>query len=115
MQLTALIAFVDGVAAQDLQSINVLNDGFTAALNSGDSSRIAAQYAENAVLMPPSDRMVTGRGGIERYWGRMARTIKDTKLTAIDVVTASDSKQAKSALMQREAQIRAAALSSASL
>ncbi len=34
--------------------------------------------------MPPGEKMITGRDGIEKYWKRAAPTVTGTKLTAIN-------------------------------
>jgi ketosteroid isomerase-like protein len=43
------------------------NAQWTAAMRARDSSRLAALYAENAILMPPTDETIVGRAPIAAY------------------------------------------------
>jgi uncharacterized protein (TIGR02246 family) len=45
-----------------------MNRDFAAALNAKDATAAAALYAEDAVLIPPGEALVQGRGAIEEYW-----------------------------------------------
>ena len=76
-----------GARSEDLQSIQTLDDRLAAAFNSGDGVRIAQMYTQDAILMPPGAKMIKGRDGVEQYWSTAARTVSDSKLTAVDVKT----------------------------
>ena len=45
-----------------------MNRDFAAALNAKDPKAAAALYTEDAVLIPPGEPVVRGRGAIEEYW-----------------------------------------------
>lgn len=45
-----------------------MNRDFAAALNAKDAKAAAAQYTEDAVLIPPGEPLVRGRAAIEEYW-----------------------------------------------
>jgi ketosteroid isomerase-like protein len=85
-----LIGLISRAESEDLQVAQALNDSLAAAFNGGDSVSIAHLYAEDAILMPPGAKMINGRDGVERYWRTASRSIADTKLTALDVRSASD-------------------------
>lgn len=44
------------------------NAAFMAGVAAGDSATLAANYAENAVLMPPGNAAVEGREAIGQFW-----------------------------------------------
>lgn len=41
---------------------------FSRALERGDAARMASQYVDDATLIPPSGRLVTGRDAILAFW-----------------------------------------------
>jgi uncharacterized protein (TIGR02246 family) len=82
-----IISFAVEARSEDLQSIQTLDDRLAAAFNSGDGVRIAQMYTQDAILMPPGAKMIKGRDGVEQYWSTAARTVSDSKLTAVDVKT----------------------------
>jgi len=41
---------------------------FTAAVGSGDGARAATVYDEQALLLPPTGDVISGRAAIERFW-----------------------------------------------
>jgi ketosteroid isomerase-like protein len=43
-------------------------DRFSAALTSGDGAGAATVYAEDALLLPPTGAVISGRDAIERFW-----------------------------------------------
>jgi uncharacterized protein (TIGR02246 family) len=43
-------------------------DRFAAALARGDSAEAAAVYVEDAIVLPPSGNVISGRDAIERFW-----------------------------------------------
>ncbi len=59
------VAFAQGKTEPALDKLTA---DFAAAFNAKDAAKVASFYAEDAVLMPPDERMVTGRGNIEAYY-----------------------------------------------
>lgn len=51
----------------DIAAIQATSDSFAAYLKAGNHEALAALYTEDAVLMPPNERAVTGRAAI-RAW-----------------------------------------------
>src|SRR5947207_15477305 len=49
-------------------ALNRLADAFADAFNSKDAARVAAFYADDAIVMPPGQPMVKGRRNIEAYY-----------------------------------------------
>jgi uncharacterized protein (TIGR02246 family) len=71
--LVLLLAWSAPVAAQEndedvAQAIAVSATAFSRALEAGDAATMAAQYTEDATLIPPSGRLVTGRDAIQQFW-----------------------------------------------
>jgi uncharacterized protein (TIGR02246 family) len=73
------------VLAQDMTTIQTLNDQFAKAFNTGDIAAVAAHYTEDAVVLPPEAELVMGRNAILTFWKSAAEQIGDIKLTAVDV------------------------------
>jgi ketosteroid isomerase-like protein len=48
--------------------ITANSDRFSAALESGDGLGAAMVYAEEALLLPPTGDVISGREAIERFW-----------------------------------------------
>ena len=68
-----------------------LQTEWAAAANAKDSARVAALYAENAVLMPPNAPIANGRPAIQAVWkGMMDENARDITLTAIDRSVSGD-------------------------
>jgi ketosteroid isomerase-like protein len=76
--------------SDDLQPIQLLDAQLAAVFNSGDSARIAQMYTTDAIIMPPGGKMAMGRDAVEQYWKTAAHTVTDTKLTAVDVKSLSE-------------------------
>jgi uncharacterized protein (TIGR02246 family) len=53
--------------AADIEAINRLNDEYVAAVNAGDVDGIMMLYTDDAVLMPPNQPALTGKGAIHSY------------------------------------------------
>ena len=60
---------IGAARAQDVGSIQALNDKWDAAFNKGDAAALAAMYAEDAYVLPPGAEMVRGRAAIQDFWG----------------------------------------------
>lgn len=57
------------VLAHDVEAEIAANTRrFSAALASGDVSGAATVYAEDALLLPPTGEVISGREAIERFW-----------------------------------------------
>ena len=52
-------------------ALDKLAKEWAAAFNAKDAAKVAAFYAEDAVLMPPNGPMVKGRANIEAQWKRV--------------------------------------------
>jgi len=50
------------------QEIEERNREFVAAFNRGDAAGVAANYTEDALVLPPGAPMVRGRQAIEQFW-----------------------------------------------
>jgi uncharacterized protein (TIGR02246 family) len=59
--------FADGAA------IAALSDEFADCFNRGDLAALAAMYADDAVLLPPGPRTISGRRNIRSYWEQAER------------------------------------------
>src|SRR5438067_2452280 len=67
--LVAMVGFVRGQPKTD-PALDKLAVEFAAAFNAKDAKKLAAFYADDAVMMPPDERMVKGRPDIELYFAR---------------------------------------------
>lgn len=94
--LTVLIAArlqagPDPRSSGDTSGLAQLQTEWVAAANAKDSARVAALYAENAVLMPPNAPMAKGRPAIQAVWqGMMDENARDIALTAVDRSVSGD-------------------------
>jgi uncharacterized protein (TIGR02246 family) len=62
-------------------ALDKLATAFTDAFNAKDAARVAAFYAEDAIVMPPKQPMVKGRRNIEAYYARgFQQDISDFRL-----------------------------------
>jgi uncharacterized protein (TIGR02246 family) len=87
-----VIIFAPGARSDDLQTIQKLNGRLSEAFNSRDSAGIARLYTDDAVLMPPSAKLIKGKVDIEQYWKRVNRQASDvTTLTTVSVTFSSES------------------------
>jgi uncharacterized protein (TIGR02246 family) len=80
------VLFAGQAVAQNVATIQKLNDKFTAAFNKGEAAAVAAMYAEDAYVLPPGGEMVKGRSAIEAFWKQTAQQVGDAKLVAVDVL-----------------------------
>ena len=54
-------------------TLNKLAAEFETAVNAGDAAKVAAMYADDAVLMAPNEPMVKGRSAIEATFKKMMK------------------------------------------
>ena len=73
--ITALLCLAGTASAQDpadstaaAQAIGQSAQAFSRALERGDAEGMAAQYVDDAVLVPPNGRMIAGRDSIRVFW-----------------------------------------------
>lgn len=52
----------------DKDQIKALDAQVANGINSGDSDVIAAQYTEDAIIMPPGAPLIEGKAAIQEYW-----------------------------------------------
>jgi ketosteroid isomerase-like protein len=79
------------VLAQDKATIEKMNAGFTAAVNSGDFASAAALYTEDAYVLPPGAEIVRGRGSIQSFWAKTSETLGDVNLTTLELTPLGNS------------------------
>ena len=70
--------------AGDKETIQALDDQFSAAASRGDADAIAALYAPDATILPPDNSVVTGPG-VRALFGGMVTQVSNLKLTAAEV------------------------------
>jgi uncharacterized protein (TIGR02246 family) len=76
---------------EDKTTADEVTAAWTAALDSGDATAVAALYAENAHSMPPGSGAITGRSAIEAYWrGDIGKGGIVTRLTPADSISQGD-------------------------
>ena len=63
-----LSAQTPGDSAQAAEAIAEAASAFSRSLERGDAAGMADQYVDDATLVPPSGRMVTGREAILEFW-----------------------------------------------
>jgi uncharacterized protein (TIGR02246 family) len=69
----------------DRKGIQEVTDKWLKAMTSGDSAGVAAQYTEDAMLLPPNEPIVKGRAAIQHYLGQFPKiTSFKAPLTEID-------------------------------
>jgi uncharacterized protein (TIGR02246 family) len=80
------VLFAEQAPAQNVATIQKLNDKWTGAFNKGDAAAVAAMYTEDAYVLPPGGDMVKGRSAIEALWKQTAQQAGDAKLVTVDVL-----------------------------
>ena len=55
-------------SAEDKATIQSLNENFARAFNTGDFASMAANYVEDAVILPPGAELMRGRSAIQAFW-----------------------------------------------
>lgn len=61
-----------GMDETDSAAIRSCHDRFAEAFASGDFAATAADFTEDAVILPPGPRNVTGRAAVAAFWRRVA-------------------------------------------
>ena len=69
------------------QAIDSANGTFVEAVKAGRAADVAAQYTDDATLLPPNMAMATGRSGIEQAFTQLMQNfdVNDFSLTPSDV------------------------------
>ena len=62
---------VGSFAADPKSDVTAAYAAFDAAFNKGDAKTLAAAYAPNAKLMPPTHEVASGPAEIEKFWAGM--------------------------------------------
>lgn len=76
---------VGSFAADPKSDVTAAYAAFDAAFNKGDAKTLAAAYAPNAKLMPPSHEVAAGPAEIEKFFaGMFANGVTGHKLEVID-------------------------------
>lgn len=86
------LGFAAPARAQSAQaSIEAALVEFAKAFNGKDAAAVAAQYTEDAALLPPDAARVDGRANIEKFWkGAMDAGLTDLALKAVEVEESGD-------------------------
>jgi len=59
---------------------------FVEAFDQGDAAAVAALYTDDATLLPPNNKMIQGKDGVQEFWnGAMQMGVKVAALTTVDV------------------------------
>jgi uncharacterized protein (TIGR02246 family) len=67
------------------------NRRFMEAFEAGDAAAVAALYTEDAVVLPPDSPMITGRAGIEEFWGELMKAgVKGVNLETLRLAGSTD-------------------------
>ena len=82
--LAALLISTSAMAL-DTAAVQVMENGFAADFNRGDSEALAKRYTEDAYVLPLNSEMVRGRGAIASFFEKAIQTRTDLKMTALDV------------------------------
>jgi uncharacterized protein (TIGR02246 family) len=73
------------------QAIEEADAKWVEAFNQGDAAGVAALYADDATLMPPNNKMIQGKEGVQEYWnGAIQMGLKDVSLTTVDLKGSGD-------------------------
>lgn len=88
LSLIALLAAAPAFAG-DKETIQALDDQFSAAATHGDVAALAEMYTPDAILLPPGGAPVHGQDGAKALFADLEKVFDQAKLTAIDVVRLS--------------------------
>ena len=76
------------VAAQERHAeIEAINAAWNHAYHQGNTSALADLYTEDAVLVPPSDKMISGLAEVEKFWRTLiwsGVTARETKVARVE-------------------------------
>ena len=86
----ALIAGACGQAVDSGTPFGSRDGEWQAAMNAGDADAIAALYAEDARLLPPNDKAMTGRDAVKAMFGAMIDSGASVELNPIEIESAGD-------------------------
>ena len=86
--VVVVAALVHGQEKRD-PVLDRLASEFAAAFNAKDAAKIAAFYADDAVVMPPNQPLIKGRRSIEAYYQRgFAQDFTNLRLTPMELAVA---------------------------
>ena len=86
LSLAIAMCLATGVClAQDKATIQSIEDRLAKAMLADDGKAAASVYAEDAILIPPDEPIVSGRANIDAYWKEHAAGLAEMKLTSMDV------------------------------
>jgi ketosteroid isomerase-like protein len=71
--------------AQDIATIQKLENAFAEAVNKADATLVSSMYLGDAFLLPPDHESIRGRSDIATFWKKAVQTGTDLKLTTLDV------------------------------
>ncbi len=72
-------------AAGEMPELEPLHKQLAEAFNRSDLDAVLGMFAEDATLLPPSLRMITGRDNMLRFWQNLAERTKQISLTATNL------------------------------
>mgnify|MGYP000383182478 CR=1 FL=1 len=84
----AVLAVPAPLCAQDIATIQKLEDKLADAMNRGDAAAMANMYTDDAYLMPANAEPVRGRENIKAFWEKGVQLGTDLKITVTDVKAA---------------------------
>jgi len=80
-----------GAADPARDAIEKGDKAFSDAFAKGDFKALAANYAEDAIVLPPDAEMVKGRAAIESFWKAVHDSgVKSAVLTVVDVKSSGE-------------------------
>jgi ketosteroid isomerase-like protein len=88
MVLAAALSACAPQTADQSAELAALSDAWENALNAGDIEALAALYADDCVLMPPNEELMTGREAAALEFGEMIAAGQTGELETIKVVAA---------------------------
>lgn len=71
-------------------SIEKANAAWIAAFNRGDTTAVAALYAEDATVLPPGGPITTGRPAIQKFWQATLGGLQKPELKTLAVTSSGD-------------------------
>ncbi len=78
-------------AATVRQEIEEANAKLVEAYNRHDAAAVAALYTDDAKVLPPNNRMVSGKAAIQAFWkGAMEMGVRSVALKAVEVRSDGD-------------------------
>jgi uncharacterized protein (TIGR02246 family) len=71
--LALAVAGVPALAAGEREAVEAAYRAWNEAFNRGDAKGLAAQYTENALLLPPTHNVIRGKAGVEQFFDGLFR------------------------------------------